>query len=120
MTFPEIEHVRIGHGQHGAGLHAADDPGQTFARHLAAQQDFVADDDGAHGLGVARGDPQGGRDLDLVLLVLGADPDAQQHLHAQLGGGGQHPGLHPVGGIGPHASGQLRQGREVAFDQARR
>ena len=80
---PELPDISVGHGHIDGTAYLIDVFGHLLRRLLTAQQHLVAHHDAADGIGVLTGQLDGTLDLDVVLVALTADPDPQQHLHAQ-------------------------------------
>ena len=80
---PELPDISVGHGHVDGTAYLIDVFGHLLRRLLTAQQHLVAHHDAADGVGVFTRQLDGTLDLDVVLVTLTADPDAQQHLHAQ-------------------------------------
>ena len=80
---PELPDIGVGHGYIDGTTHLIDVRTHLLGRLFAAQQHLVAHHDAADGVGVLTRQLDGTLDLDVVLVALTADPDTQQHLHAQ-------------------------------------
>ena len=115
---PELPDIGVGHGHVNGTAHLIDVRTHLLGRLLAAQQHLVAHNDAADGVGVFAGQLDGALDLDVVLVALTADPDPQQHLHAQRLGHLGHL-VQPLDDrIGAHALRTSRQDGQV-FTQPR-
>ena len=79
---PEFPDVGIGDRHRHLRLDLADDGAEVGRRQLAAQQHFIADDDGANDVGIFLGEIDGGRDLLAVERGVVGEPQPHQHLQA--------------------------------------
>ena len=113
---PELPDVGVGHRNVDGVANAADHRGELARRLFAAQQNLVADDDGADGLGISAGELDDGRELPFVLLSLVADPGAQHRLHSQIAGDPRHLVEPLIDGVGADAAGHRRQMSEIVLD----
>ncbi len=117
---PETPDIGISDGEARRLLHPGDEGSQCLAALFAPQQHFIADDDGLDGAWMRLGQFDRARDLRLVEGGLGADPDAEQHLHAARFGQGHHLVKSLVGGVDAHAIGDRLQLVEILGDLSRR
>ena len=117
---PELPDVGVGHRNVDGVADATDHRRKLGGRLFAPQQDFVADDYRADGLGIPAGEIDDACELLFVLDVLVADPGAQHHLHPKVAGDPRHLVEPLVDGIRAHAAGHRRQMPEIVLDLLRR
>ena len=110
---PELPDIGIGDRDVDSRSHPVQIGGHLLGRLLTTQQHLVTHHDAADGVGILARQCDGPFDLEVVLVALAADPDAQQHLHAQLLRHLRHV-LQPLDDrIGAHAAGPCRQDGKV-------
>ena len=113
---PELPNVGIGDGQARAATHLLEIGLDAVGAELAAEQRFIADDEGLDHAGVAAGELQSRLDLPPVVGEVASDPDALQHLQAELVGDPRDLALRARRRIGADAGGDLGELLQVAFD----
>ena len=113
---PEFPDVGIGDGNADLRLDAADIGREVGGRHLAAQQDLVADHQRRDHVGKLPGEVHRGRDLGQVLQPVAAEPDTLDYLQPDLGGFARDLVEPVLDRIGADAIGDLGEIGEVLSD----
>ena len=113
---PKLPHVRIGDRHGHMRLDLADHRDQVRRRHLPAQQNLVADDDGDDDVRKFLGVGDGSRDLPAGLFRIAGDPHAVHHLQPVAARALEHIVAAVIDRIGADAVGVFGKERQVFVD----